>query len=74
MPKGNRAEGGGRQKRCEPDGQLTTLALDIVSAILDETLPADLKLFDLAVDPPALWEERSRIDGMIPRSCIESCR
>ena len=40
-----------------------------------ETLPPDLTLFDLAVDPPALWEEqRSRIEGMMHRSCIESCR
>jgi len=37
---------------------LTTLAPDIVAAILDETLPPDLTLFDLAVDPPALWEEQ----------------
>lgn len=34
---------------------LTTLALDIVAAILDETLPPELTLFDLAVDPLALW-------------------
>lgn len=38
---------------------LTTLPPDIVAAILDETLPPDLTLFDLAVDPPALWEEQS---------------
>lgn len=37
---------------------LTTLAPDIVAAIFDETLPPDLTLFDLAVDPPALWEEQ----------------
>ena len=37
---------------------LITLAPDIVAAILDETLPVDVTLFDLAVDPPALWEER----------------
>ena len=44
--------------------KLTMLAPDIVAAILDETLPADLTLFDLAVDPPALWEEqRRRIGG-----------
>jgi hypothetical protein len=34
---------------------LTTLAPDIVATILDETLPAGLTLFDLAVDLPALW-------------------
>lgn len=41
---------------------LTTLAPDIVAAILDDALPNHLTLFDLAVDPPALWEEqRARI-------------
>jgi len=33
---------------------LTTLAPNIVAAILDETLPPDLTLFVLAVDPPPL--------------------
>jgi hypothetical protein len=37
---------------------LTTLAPDIVAAILDETLPPEATLFDLAVDPPALWKEQ----------------
>lgn len=42
---------------------LTTLAPDIVVAILDDTLPDHIILFDLAVDPPALWEEqRARLD------------
>lgn len=41
---------------------LTTLAPDIVAAILDDTLPNHVTLFDLAVDPPALWDEqRTRI-------------
>lgn len=41
---------------------LTTLAPDIVAAILDDTLPETLTLFDLAVDPPTLWDEQfSRI-------------
>ena len=41
---------------------LTTLAPDIVAVILDDTLPNHITLFDLAVDPPALWEEqRERI-------------
>ena len=45
---------------------LTTLAPDIVAAILDDTMPNHVTLFDLAVDPPALWEEqRSRIEGFI---------
>jgi hypothetical protein len=43
---------------------LTTLAPDIVAAILDETLPEDLTLFDLAVDPPALWEGQQRRMGV----------
>ncbi len=34
---------------------LTTLAPDIVEAILEDALPDHLTLFDLAVDPPALW-------------------
>lgn len=37
---------------------LTTLAPDIVAAILDDVLPNDITLFDLAVDPPVLWEEQ----------------
>jgi hypothetical protein len=41
---------------------LTTLAPDIVAAILDSALPETLTLFDLAVDPPAVWAEQfSRI-------------
>jgi hypothetical protein len=53
---------------------LATLAPDIVAAILDETFPADVTLFEIAVDPSALWEEqRSRIDRMMPPTCIESC-
>ena len=43
---------------------LTTLAPDIVDAILLNELPDHLTLFDLAVDPPALWDEqRARISG-----------
>lgn len=37
---------------------LTTLAPDIVAAILDDDLPNHITLFDLAVDPPALWEKQ----------------
>jgi len=37
---------------------LTTLAPDIVSAILDDALPNHITLFELAVDPAALWEEQ----------------
>ena len=43
---------------------LTTLAPDIIDAILLNELPDHLTLFDLAVNPPALWEEqRTRIWG-----------
>ena len=37
---------------------LTALALDIRTAILHETLPDTLLLFDLAVDTPLSWEEQ----------------
>ncbi|MDV6344060.1 hypothetical protein [Nitrosomonas sp. Is37] len=37
---------------------LTTHAPDIVTAILDDALPNHIALFDLAVDPPLLWEEQ----------------
>lgn len=39
---------------------LTTLAPDIVAAILDETLPENVSLFDLAVDTPLSWEVQRR--------------
>lgn len=39
---------------------LTTLAPDIVAAILDETLPENVSLFDLAVDTPLSWEAQRR--------------
>ena len=39
---------------------LTTLAPDIVAAILDETLP----LFDLASGTPLLWEEQRKRVGL----------
>lgn len=37
---------------------LTTLAPDVVAAILDETLPDHVTLFDLASGTPLLWEEQ----------------
>ena len=44
---------------------LTTLAPDIVAAILDETLPPEVTLFDLAAGTPMLWEEqRGRVKGI----------
>lgn len=40
---------------------LTTLAPDIVAAILDETLPPEVTLFELASGTPLLWEEQRAI-------------
>ena len=40
---------------------LTTLAPDIVAAILDETLPPEVTLFDLASGTPLLWEEQRKL-------------
>jgi hypothetical protein len=37
---------------------LTTLAPDIVAAILDERLPPAVTLFELATGTPLLWEEQ----------------
>lgn len=37
---------------------LTTLAPDIVAGIFDDALPNHVTLFDLAVDPPALWDDQ----------------
>ena len=37
---------------------LTTLAPDIVAAILDETLPEHVTLFDLASGTPLLWDDQ----------------
>ena len=34
---------------------LTTLAPDIVAAILDDILPDTITLLELAADPPVLW-------------------
>ena len=49
---------------------LTTLAPDIVAAILDDTLPDHVTLFDLAVDPPVLWEEQKvRINRSTHLTC-----
>ena len=40
---------------------LTTLAPDIVAAILDETLPEHVTLFDLACGTPLLWDEQRKL-------------
>lgn len=37
---------------------LTTLAPDTVAAILDDGVPNHVTLFDLTVDPPALWDDQ----------------
>jgi len=43
---------------------LTTLAPEIQAAILDETLPDTVSLFDLASDTPLSWEEqRGRVEN-----------
>jgi hypothetical protein len=43
---------------------LTTLAPDIVAAVLDETLPPEVTLFDLAAGTALLWEGQwGRLDG-----------
>ena len=39
---------------------LTTLPPDIVVALLDDALPDHVTLFDLAINPPALWEAQRR--------------
>jgi len=42
---------------------LTTLVPDIVAAILDETLPAEVTLFELAAGTPVVWEvQRVRVE------------
>ncbi len=43
---------------------LTTLAPDIVAAILDESLPDHITLFDLASGTPLLWEEQRALVSM----------
>ena len=46
---------------------LTTLAPDIVDAILLNELPDHLTLFDLAVDPPLLWDGQRALVAGIPK-------
>jgi hypothetical protein len=45
---------------------LTTLAPDIVVAILDDILPDNITLLELAADPPVLWGEQR---GQITHCC-----
>ena len=43
---------------------LTTLAPDLVAAILDETLAPEVTLFGLAAGTPVLWEKQwGRVEG-----------
>jgi hypothetical protein len=44
---------------------LTTLAPDIVAAILDETLPQHVTVHELAISPPVLWEEQRERIGVV---------
>ncbi len=43
---------------------LTLLPPWTVAAILDDALPNHITLFDLAVDPPALWDEQRERVGL----------
>jgi hypothetical protein len=47
---------------------LATLAPDIVAAILDDTLPPEVTLFELAAGTPLLWEEQWNSGKGEPRS------
>ena len=38
----------------------TTLAPDIVAAILDDAMPNHVTLFDRTVDPPTLWDDQRK--------------
>ncbi len=51
VAQGDRHQSADRQQLRQPD---------IVVAILDDAMPNHITLFDLAVDPPALWEEQRR--------------
>lgn len=47
---------------------LTTLAPDIVAAILDDQVPPYLKLLSLAINPPILWaEQRCQFNFSTPK-------
>ena len=49
---------------------LTTLAPDIVAAILDDTLQDTITLLELAADPPVLWgEQKVRINRSTHLTC-----
>ena len=49
---------------------LTTLAPDIVAAILDDILPDTITLLELAADPPVLWGgQKVRINRSTHLTC-----
>lgn len=51
-----------RSRKCR--FRVLRLAPVGLMAILDDALPNHITLFDLAVDPPALWDEqRARVEG-----------
>ena len=50
---------------AESKENLTTLAPDIVAAILDETLPPHVTVHELAISPPVLWEEQRARIGVV---------
>ena len=48
---------------------LTTLAPDIVAAILDDALPDPIRLFDLAVGVTSSWEDqRQKVAKLVVKS------
>ncbi len=54
---------------------LTALAPDIQAAILDETLPEDVSLFDLAIDTPLCWQaQRQRIADVVAKASAGKTR
>lgn len=44
---------------------LTTLAPWVIEAILDDKLPNDVTLFELAVDPVLLWEDKPFVNQSV---------
>jgi hypothetical protein len=57
---------------CAAPGNLTTLAPDIVATILDESLPPDVTLFELAAGTPVVWEGQwGSIKGFIDLGSIQ---
>ncbi len=50
---------------AESKEHLTTLAPDIVAAILNEILPPHVTVHELAISPPVLWEEQRERIGVV---------